>query len=581
MMDKKKVLLIIFFLIAVFPLCAFSLEIKTGNGNNEGITDEAGNWLWGTIEAGDLVQIIRIHDGSSPHNPTTTGGMTGNDELLFTTHIGDTKPFGALGGFTTSIEVSVGSLWLLYCRAWNSTEASASTYYGNSETYLTTTEPDIGQSWDIHGSTNIPAFGTNVYIDTVPPGPVRNFVASQETSGDIYLSWLSSISSDATGVMVRYSTTAYPTKETEGSLVVNISANDDRRITHGGRTHLQGYYYSAFAYDGANNYSIPASSYEVSIDTLAPSVSSVGPTGGNVSSPNSISVTFDDEMGTTETQASIEVYPTVGGSWSWTPDKETVSRSVSLVAATDYFVTVETGAVDKAGNHLASRYSWSFHTISGQPPIILEMKIGGWKIVTGEVISPRPKITAWVTDPELFSAGVVSAEIQADSNVHLFTPEEFSHYYTSGGPNGILDFRLPWNLDTGTHTITLRIWDVEGNISEEAAQDLRVGSGDLIEGRKVYNYPAEVESGKGTTFAYTLVEDADINIFIRGMKGNIIWKKKISAGAPGGTGGYNEVYWNGLDNFGDGIGSGLYPAYVESGGKIVVEFNVLLINRGK
>ena len=122
--------------------------------------------------------------------------------------------------------------------------------------------------------------------DSTPPGPVTDFIA---TSGDsqISLSWTNPGDADFAGTMIRYKTTSFPTGPTDGTQVYNGTGTS---TNHGGLTNGTVYYYSAYAYDGAPNYSSAAQASATPADVTAPgNVTSFTATSGDTQ--NSLSWT--------------------------------------------------------------------------------------------------------------------------------------------------------------------------------------------------------------------------------------------------------------------------------------------------
>jgi hypothetical protein len=84
-----------------------------------------------------------------------------------------------------------------------------------------------------------------------PPGPVTQFMADREPHY-IDLLWQNPDDSDLAGVVVRTSTTAFPSSPTDGSPVCDVAAMPGTAggCRHHGPAQGEVYYYAAFAYDG-------------------------------------------------------------------------------------------------------------------------------------------------------------------------------------------------------------------------------------------------------------------------------------------------------------------------------------------
>jgi hypothetical protein len=114
-------------------------------------------------------------------------------------------------------------------------------------------------------------------VDTIPPGPAGGFTALALNDGTVKLRWTRASASDARGVHIRYSATAYPDDETEGSYVDNgaggmfdgAPAQADSFI-HSELTVGTTYYYAAFAYDEEDNYSGGVTASATPYDEIAP-----------------------------------------------------------------------------------------------------------------------------------------------------------------------------------------------------------------------------------------------------------------------------------------------------------------------
>lgn len=571
---KKAALATLFTLLLSGACLASTITIYTGTmvapATQEGITDQSGSTV---LPRYCLVQIIKVN--STIHPPDRYGNPTGGDILTGICSIGDGFPFDDNGCFQTLVSASQGDQ--LICRAWNAITIEAATFYGNSEIFPVGSDPF--QTWDINGTADIPAFSTSLPFDLIPPSPPTNVIATQEVSGDIFLSWTASSSLDAAGTRIVFKLGSYPTNETDGTILANVPQSGPQSYRHTGLTNGTLYYYGLFAYDNAGNFSVAATTSETSSDTLPPSILSVSPANGATGVPDSVTITvnFNDNMNTAAAQNAFLISPSVPKSFSWIASNTVMQVGVTLSGATTYVCTVTASASDDAGNLMGSDYTWSFSTVTGPPPVISDFMLDGWKRFPGDVISSRPKISAIATDPLLGAAGISSIEVMAGAISHLFSPSEMASIFDPS--SGAVNFTLPGTLPEGTFDVSLKVWNTSRNSSEETISGVQVLGGPVKVVGQIVNYPNPFDSSGGTTFAYTLSSDANLDILVYSIKGSVVYKKSVTSGSPGGTAGYNEVFWNGESNFGEGVGSGLYLVRLVSGGRIIGSFKLLVQNR--
>ena len=106
-------------------------------------------------------------------------------------------------------------------------------------------------------------------------------------------------------------------------------------------------------------------------DTTPPIISSVDPANNatNVSVYTPIKVSFNEAMDKNSAQSAFSINPSVPGTFSWDGNTMIYTLSTPLTRATNYSVSIGTGAKDLALNALASSYNFSF-TTDATPPTI-------------------------------------------------------------------------------------------------------------------------------------------------------------------------------------------------------------------
>jgi len=568
-MKKLLFILLILVMFTATGFAAVNVSVWTGSGTNEGIKDEVGASLVHTPEA-DFIQIIKASSGIQSIGSTPPNYLGSGESLITTTEVGH-EFLGTIEGHFFK-EISADTADIIYVRAFNSNSIVDATYYGNSETYTVT--GDLWQTWNINGTPE-PAFQTDIPLDFQPPGPPVSFEATPEPNADIYLTWVNTNEPDLAGVEIRYRTDgSYPSSETDGlqariGAAVSGAADAD---THTGLTHGITYYYSAFSYDTANNYSITyATASATAADIIPPSVESHSIIG---SDPwLDVRIIFSEEMSKESTELAFSIFPVVSPTFSWNMNGNEMTCDLGLLQYnTTYYCTEEITATDLVGNSLVATYEFSFSVGPPPPdlipPIISLFRVDGREIIDGDIISSTPVISALISD-EGDPTGIASIEFFADI---------IPLYYGLPGDSfdtltGTFEYTISSSqeLAKGTYTIILKAYDLSMNSTEEVRLNILVFDEIGIVG-PIRNYPnpfSPLRTDAGTTIAYDLKSDFTVILRIYDIAANVIWSRKFPAGMEGGHVGYNEVYWNGKTDFNEIPSNGIYVIQLIGGGRVL------------
>ncbi len=123
--------------------------------------------------------------------------------------------------------------------------------------------------------------------------------------------------------------------------------------------------------------------------------------------------------------------------------------------------------------------------------------------------------------------------------------------YKSGKVN--YDFS---EIPEGSHTLFLKAWDVYNNSSEESI-DFIVTSKEDIKISHVFNYPNPFTTYTEFHFAHNQAnQELDVMIKIFTISGKLVKTIRKTIMTDGFRS--NEITWNGLDDYGDRIGKGVY-----------------------
>ena len=219
-------------------------------------------------------------------------------------------------------------------------------------------------------------------------------------------------------------------------------------------------------------------------------------------------------------------------------------------------------------------------------PLISLFTIDGQRKVSGDVVDTHPVVEATITD-NYSAISTSSISILLDDGL----PSMVSYNWQTSSPNmsftgGIFKFTIPSILSaTITHNLTFIVNDVAAttNVSIIQLNNLRVIAGVVT----VLNGPAfnpnpfnpmSINSNYQTSrIAYELSESADLQVNIYNMRGESIWRRSFSSGTLGARSGYNEVFWNGTNDYGELCGNGVYIVQLVNGSRLLAKGKVVIL----
>jgi len=176
------------------------------------------------------------------------------------------------------------------------------------------------------------------------------------------------------------------------------------------------------------------------VDLAAPSIISVEPLNGadNVPLDSTIKVTFSEMMNHASAEAAFIMSPSVSGSFGWNGNVMTFTPGSSLDLNTVYTVTIGSGAIDCAGNHLAANYTWSFSTGDTTPP----EHSCEHPSINGYTSDLTPVISVHVTDGNSVNASTIRLYVNGFSIAYVLNPipsgYNVSYWHESGFLEGTL-----------------------------------------------------------------------------------------------------------------------------------------------
>ncbi len=234
--------------------------------------------------------------------------------------------------------------------------------------------------------------------------------------------------------------------------------------------------------------------------------------------------------------------------YGWNARTSTWSGLVSVVDSTQGTVTAQLPASLRAFSLLASQ--------DAEPPTIT-LSVGGQNFADGDGVSRTPVFTAYMEDASGFDLGGAGIHITLDHQA--VEPGEYSLFQSPDARRSLTLTYSP-TLETGSHTLTVEVEDINGNPAAVEAQFHVDGLFALV---SLANHPNPFQ--QETTIAFTLSETAArIRIGIYTVSGRLIrtWEMQ-------GITGYVEVDWDGTDADGNAVANGVYyiKFVAEQGGK--------------
>jgi flagellar hook assembly protein FlgD len=132
---------------------------------------------------------------------------------------------------------------------------------------------------------------------------------------------------------------------------------------------------------------------------------------------------------------------------------------------------------------------------------------------------------------------------------------DFYEYDIDSYQNGVIEYPFS-NLEEGTHTLTVKVWDVFNN-SSESTTEFRVISVDNLSIQNLINYPNPVVDFTSFYFEHNQSDlDMKVNLVIMDISGKVVKIIEDNINPVGFR--YGPINWDGKSNEGDKLKSGMY-----------------------
>lgn len=188
----------------------------------------------------------------------------------------------------------------------------------------------------------------------------------------------------------------------------------------------------------------------------------------------------------------------------------------------------------------------------------IELYLNDKTFVYGGMTDESPILLAYVSD----SSGIntVGNGIGHDITVTVDDEDaaEINDSYTAdidSYQSGIIQYRLS-DLEAGNHSLIMKVWDVYNNSSEAEIEFIVVESEDLTL-KHVFNYPNPFVTNTSFYFEHNQPGiELDVLIQIFTSSGKLVKTIETTTTSDGYLS--DAIFWDGLDNYGDLIGRGVY-----------------------
>ncbi len=232
------------------------------------------------------------------------------------------------------------------------------------------------------------------------------------------------------------------------------------------------------------------------------------------------------------------------------------------------------------GKGRVSLYAKRDNTLEDQSGVNLDLNVGGLdenapednegpliklymndeSFVSGGITDDSPMLLAKLEDPNgINTASGIGHDIVAildGDESNPFVLNEFYQADVDDYSKGKTTYKFR-DLEDGLHTLTLKAWDVYNNSSTAEIQFIVAGN-DKLEITRVLNYPNPFVNYTEFWFNHNRPDETlDVQVQVFTVTGKVVWTQNATL-PPSGSFLSREITWDGLDDFGDRIGKGVY-----------------------
>ncbi|MBC8755686.1 type IX secretion system sortase PorU [Kordia sp. YSTF-M3] len=202
--------------------------------------------------------------------------------------------------------------------------------------------------------------------------------------------------------------------------------------------------------------------------------------------------------------------------------------------------------------------------IDNEPPVV-NLFMNDESFVSGGITNEAPFLLAKLSDENgINTASGIGHDIVAILDGDEVNPFVLNDYYETelnDYTRGIVKFPLR-DLEDGTHTLSLKAWDVYNNSSTTEIQFTVFNENNSLVINNVLNYPNPFVSYTEFWFNHNSSSELDIMIQVFTVSGKVVRTLigKTNAGASSKDFGSlsRDILWDGKDDFGDKLAKGVY-----------------------
>ena len=219
-------------------------------------------------------------------------------------------------------------------------------------------------------------------------------------------------------------------------------------------------------------------------------------------------------------------------------------------------ITVQVNPGEKEFYTFNNTASGSFYILKDTTSPTLSVTFDGKELYSGDIVSPKPKISIELKDNSPLSIDTSDFSIVIDNSPLFFNSPDV-HFAYSPYPNDLAMVTWTPKFTDGKHSLDILAKDHSGNYSGSSAThfDFYVyNQDDIIE---AYNYPDPFKSDTYFTFQLTGTDVPNqLKIKIYTVAGRLI--RDIEVPTSQLRIGFNRVHWDGKDQDGDDVANGTY-----------------------